>query len=220
MSLDRSRTASLAQAASLALLAGWAALAHAAPAPPPADFGGKATETLRLAARVVETGDAQGLPFIIVDKVGARVFAFDGEGRLRGAVPALLGSAHGDDSPAGIGAMRLADIKPEQRITPAGRFEAHLGPDLGPHDVLWIDYGAAISLHRVVTAKASERRAQRLATPSTLDNRISYGCINVPVRFYEEVVAPLFKPASGIVYILPESRPVEQVFAWAAEPRR
>ncbi|MDB5672465.1 MAG: L,D-transpeptidase [Alphaproteobacteria bacterium] len=214
-------TARLARrGASLALLAGWTALAQAAPAAPPGDFGAKATETLRIAARVVETGDAQGLPFVIVDKVGARVFAFDGGGRLRGAVPALLGAAHGDDSPAGIGTMRLADIRPDQRITPAGRFEAHLGPDLGPRDVLWIDYAAAISLHRVVTAKASERREQRLATRSTLDNRISYGCINVPVRFYEDVVQPLFKPASGIVYILPETRPIEQVFAWAAEPRR
>jgi hypothetical protein len=197
---------------------GWAALAQAAPSP--GELGAKSAETLRLAARVIESGDAQGHPFLIVDKVGARVYAFDAGGRLRGAVPALLGAAHGDDSPAGVGAMKLADIRPEQRVTPAGRFEAHLGPDLGPHDVLWIDYGAAISLHRVVTGKPAERRAQRLATPSSLDNRISYGCINVPVRFYEDVVQPLFKPASGIVYILPESRPIEQLFSWAAEPRR
>jgi hypothetical protein len=39
----------------------------------------------------------------------------------------------------------------------------------------------------------------------TLDNRISYGCIKVPVEFYESVVRPLFD-SSGIVYILPETR--------------
>ena len=32
----------------------------------------------------------------------------------------------------------------------------------------------------------------QLASPSVLDNRISYGCINVPAAFYDKVVAPAF----------------------------
>jgi hypothetical protein len=42
--------------------------------------------------------DNRALPFIVIDKVNAKVFAFDGVGVLRGTAPALLGMAHGDDS--------------------------------------------------------------------------------------------------------------------------
>jgi hypothetical protein len=157
------------------------------------------------------TDDTHGLPFVIVDKVAARVFAFDRRGILIGATPALLGLARGDDSVPGIGVLRLADIAPGQRITPAGRYQAHLGANLAGHRILWVDYDAAISLHPVVTSNAAEHRLQRLTTPSILDNRISYGCINVPARFYAAVIQPLFAPADGIVYILPETRPLDSL---------
>jgi hypothetical protein len=65
----------------------------------------------------------------------------------------------------------------------------------------------------VVNGKPSERRLQRLTTASTLDNRISYGCINVPVAFYEGVVRPIFKGTNGIVYVLPETKPLHEVFS-------
>lgn len=161
-------------------------------------------EAARLVASVVSRGDTHGLPFLVVDKVEAKVFAFDAQGRLLGSSAALVGVAQGDVSPEGIGDRRLADIPPADRITPAGRFEAALGRNLAAKDILWIDYDAALSLHRVATGVASERRLQRLATPTTLDNRISYGCINVPAAFYDGVVLPLFRPANGLVYILPE----------------
>jgi hypothetical protein len=124
----------------------------------------------------------------------------------------LLGLGKGDKSPDGIGSRKLSSISPAERITPAGRFVAALGENLGGKDILWVDYDAAISLHRVDTAKPAERRLQRLATPAVSDNRISYGCINVPAQFYETTVSPLFKGTAGIVYILPETRSVEDVF--------
>ena len=76
-----------------------------------------------------------------------------------------------------------------------------------------MDYAAAISLHRVITTSPKEHRLQRLATPSALDNRISYGCINVPAKFYETVVSPAFTGTDGIVYILPETKSLRQVFS-------
>lgn len=162
-------------------------------------------EATALAAWIVAKRDAHGLPFIIIDKVHAQVVAFAADGVVRATTPALLGAARGDVSPPGIGSLKLSQITPEMRITPAGRFEVGFGADLGPHDVLWVDYDTAISLHRVVTGNAAEHRLQRLATPSVADNRISFGCINVPVRFYEGVIQPLFRPANGIAYILPET---------------
>ncbi|MDB5417089.1 MAG: hypothetical protein JWP50_508, partial [Phenylobacterium sp.] len=73
-------------------------------------------------------------------------------------------------------------------------------------------YADAISLHRVITTKPKERRLQRLATPTPADNRISYGCINVPARFYDSVVRAAFTGTNGVVYILPEVRSLASVF--------
>ncbi len=159
------------------------------------------------------SGDRKPLPFVIVDKKDARVFVFDSHGRILGAAPALLGAAVGDDAAPGIGDRALSDIRQEEKTTPAGRFVAALGGNMRGEDVLWVDYDTATSMHRVLTTNPKERRAQRLATPTASDNRISYGCINIPVRFYEDVVRPAFTGTFGIVYVLPETRPARQVFA-------
>ena len=151
------------------------------------------------------------MPFLIVDKVRAKVFVFDGAGVLQGASMVLLGKARGDDSPPGIGDRPLMEIRPEERITPAGRFVVALGHDF-KQDVLWIDYDTAVSLHRVVVGNPGDHRRQRLATMSTLDKRISYGCINVPEKFYDGVVLGAFTGTNGIAYILPEAHKLEDVF--------
>lgn len=202
-------------AASLAAVAG--SPAHAAiPASPSAqasfDKLKPSADATRVLGWVVASGDNLELPFVIVDKVGARVFAFDRAGALKGSAPGLMGLGRGDISPAGIGQRRLADIAPAERITPAGRFIAGLGNDLGEADILWVDYDNAISLHRVIAGNRNDRRLQRLASPSADDNRISYGCINVPVKFFEGVILPLFNKTNGIVYVLPEATPLGEVF--------
>ncbi len=170
------------------------------------------TAARQVTAWVLETADNQGLPFLIVDKINARVLAFDREGRLLGTAPVLLGLARGDTSPPGIGDRPLSGIAPGERITPAGRFQASMGENLGGKGILWIDYDAALSLHPVVTTRAADRRLQRLATTTAEDNRISYGCVNVPVTFYDEIVQPAFSSTTGVVYILPESRSLAEVF--------
>ncbi|MDB5474741.1 MAG: hypothetical protein JWP49_252 [Phenylobacterium sp.] len=196
-------------------LAGTSAAAAPAAGPGRADFHGQAASppARDVADWVVASGDNHGMAFVIIDKVQARLFVFAPDGRLRGASAALLGLARGDDSVPGIGERKLATIRPEERTTPAGRFVASLGADLGIKDVVWVDYADAISLHRVITTKPKERRLQRLATPTPLDNRISYGCINVPAKFYDTVVRPAFTGASGVVYILPEVRSLGATFA-------
>jgi len=173
----------------------------------------KSQDARRVADWVVDSGDNHGLPFVIVDKVDAKVFVFYADGRLRGAAPALLGLARGDDSVPGIGNRKMSSMRPEERTTPAGRFVASLGCNLHGKDVLWVDYNGAVSLHRVVTNNPKERRLQRLASPTPLDKRISYGCINVPATFYNNVVSPAFTGTYGIVYVLPESRSISEIFA-------
>jgi hypothetical protein len=161
---------------------------------------------------IATSADNRALPFMVIDKLNAKVFVFDRQGKLQGATASLLGLGRGDDSAPGIGQRKLATISPEDRTTPAGRFEAALGHDF-EQDILWIDYDAALSLHRVIAGNPKERRHQRLASPSPLDNRISYGCINVPAKFYDAIVVPAFTGTVGIVYILPETKPLGAVFA-------
>src|SRR5450830_585862 len=162
---------------------------------------------------VVDSGDNHSMPFVIVDKKDAKVFVFNADGRLRGAAPALLGLARGDDAVPGIGDRKLSSIRPEERTTPAGRFVAALGRNFRGKEILWVDYDGAVSMHPVVSTSPKERRLQRLATPTPLDNRISYGCINVPVKFFGNVVGPAFTGTNGIVYVLPETRLAREVFA-------
>ena len=153
------------------------------------------------------------MPFAIVDKTNAKVFVFDAQGRLRGAAAALLGLARGDDAMPGVGDRALSSIRPEERTTPAGRFVAALDRNLRGKEILWVNYDDAISMHPVLTTKPAERRPQRLATATPLDNRISYGCINVPAKFYENVVRPAFTGTDGIVYVLPDPRSAREIFA-------
>lgn len=181
-------------------------------------LGEPASEAARqMADWVVRSGDNHGRPFLIIDKVAAKVFVFRLDGQLRGAAPALLGLTRSDETVPGIGERRLATITAAERTTPAGRYVAYIGKDL-TSDVLWIDYQSALSLHRVITT-GKDHRLQRLATTTPDDNRISYGCINVPISFYETVVLPAFDRTDGIVYILPEVRPLAEVFpGYAAAP--
>ncbi|MDO8788397.1 MAG: hypothetical protein Q7J42_10050 [Sulfuritalea sp.] len=169
-------------------------------------------DTRYMADWIADSGDNRNMPFAIIDKKNARVFVFAADARLRGASPALLGLAVGDDATPGIGDRPLSSIRPEERTTPAGRFVAALDRNLGGKEILWVDYDGAVSMHPVVSAKPEERRLQRLASPTPLDNRISYGCINVPAKFFETVVHPAFSGTNGIVYVLPETRPVSGFF--------
>jgi len=166
----------------------------------------------QLADWIVTSGDNHGMSFVIVEKPQAEVFVFDAGGKILGTAPCLIGVQPGDDSAPGVGTMTLAQITPDMRTTPAGRFVSSLGPDLGKKDVLWVDYTDAISLHRVVNNVRSQRRPERLASPTPLDNRISWGCINVPAKFFDRVVQPAFTGTSGIVYILPEIKTMRDVF--------
>lgn len=157
--------------------------------------------------------DSAGKAFAIVDKKDARLYVFDELQRLVGSSPVLLGSAYGDESASDVGRQaQQARVAPADRTTPAGRFVSEPGRNLGGEDVVWLDYGAAFAIHRLRADAAQERRARRLATPSPDDNRMSLGCVVVPVAFYERVVRPLLGSRRGIVYVLPETRPVQALW--------
>lgn len=188
-----------------------ATLVHA---PRAADFGAEpvSDEARLVANRVVITDDNGGLGFIVIDKKNARLHVFDAQAVLRGSSPVLLGSALGDDSVEGIGTRPLDQVRPQERTTPAGRFRAEPGHNTSGEDIVWVDYDAAVSMHRVRTHDGSEQRLQRMSTPTADDNRISYGCINIPSAFYDAHVQKLFATRHAMVYVLPDVKNLQQVF--------
>ena len=179
-----------------------------------ADFGAhNPSEDARFVAdRVAQTQDNGNAEFIIIDKPLARMYVFDARAQLRGVTPVLLGAAYGDFSVPGVGSKPLSQIKLAERTTPAGRFVAERGHDTGGADVVWVDYDAAVSIHRVINSSPAQRRLQRLATSTVADKRISWGCINVPVNFYESFIRPIFANQRAVVYVLPDSSPVREIF--------
>ena len=149
-----------------------------------------------------------GRPFLLLDKRLAHAWVFDSNAQMVGSTPVLLGAATGDESVPGIGEKPIASILPHERTTPAGRFHMEPGKNAKGERIYWVDYGAAVSLHRVRAANVKERRLERLATHDPGDNRISYGCINVPEAFYNDVIDGQFASGQGSIYILPEMRPL------------
>ena len=67
-------------------------------------------------------------------------------------------------------------------------------------------------MHRVINKVRSERRPERLASPSSDDNRISFGCINIPVDFFNRRISPVFGKQRGVAYVLPEVKTFAEVF--------
>lgn len=183
-----------------------AAAAEPAPLPAPSE----------MAARVLrwigKTDDNGKLPYIIVDKQNASMQVFDADGKPLGRAPVLVGIATGDTSSPGVGTKKLAELGPAEKTTPAGRFVAKFGYASAHEKVLWVDYADSVAMHAVITGNKKERRLQRINSPTSADNRITFGCINVPTKFYAKIVRPLFLKTGGVIYVLPDTKPVEDVF--------
>jgi hypothetical protein len=175
---------------------------------PPRDLSAAAA---RVSSWVNATGDNRGLAYVIVDKPSAAVFLFDGTGARIADGPALVGLALGDEATPGIGSKSLEKIGPAEKTTPAGRYYARFGKAAGGVKVLWVDYATSVALHTIPPATMADRR-KRMLSPEIDDNRVTYGCINVPKAFYQAGVVPRFTKKGGYVYILPDEKPLEDVF--------
>ena len=161
---------------------------------------------------MIDANDHQGLPLAIVDKRDARIYVFEPTGRLIGASVVLLGATLGDQIVPDATLRTPGRPAPDERTTPASRFDSAPGRNNKGEAIVWVDYGASFAIHRLRAAPAAERRAARLASPTPEDKRISLGCVVVPVAFYDGVVAPSLGSGRGVVYVLPESRPARAMF--------
>lgn len=161
--------------------------------------GNPSAEVLRFARWAVESRDSSGLPFIVVDKTRARLFAFDSAGRIRASTPVLLGSSTGDDA--------------AEAVTPAGRFVTDSQASAKEEGIVWANAEAAVALHAMPSERSPGRGLQRLASGRVEDKRISDGSLHVSGDFYREYLSALRTQAS-VAYVLPEVLPVQQVFSF------
>ncbi len=196
----RSRTKSKSKAKAVAVVA------------PPLLLPPQSEPASRMLAWIAAEHDNKGLPYVVIDKPAASLLLFSAKGEFLGQTPVLLGVGIGDDSSPGVGAKNLADIGPAERTTPAGRFVSKFGRAFGHQRVIWVDYANSVALHAVITTHKNEHRVERLQSPTPDDNRISFGCINVGTKFYTGKLTPLFQKKGGVVYILPDTKSLDDVF--------
>lgn len=214
--LGTSRVLAVALLAAVALPAARAAGAahapiarHAAPAVSVA----LTDDARELVHDVLKSRDHAGRPFAVVDKKQARIWVYDGSGRLRGASPVLLGQARGDDIAPDVGLhAQEGEVPFAERTTPAGRFAAEPGVNASGEPIIWVDYNSAFAIHRVRGGRALKPRLERLGSGDPADSRVSYGCVVVPVRFYEDVVQRWLGQGRSTVYVLPEQAPAREIF--------
>jgi hypothetical protein len=161
--------------------------------------------------------DNGNMYYLVLDKPNAQVYFFHPAGHMIAAAPVLLGMGKGDKMLVS-NATPMSGMPPNKRITPAGRFVSRLGIDSHGKELLILDYDAALSLHPIVKGTPKENRAGRMASVTAEDNRVSFGCINVPVAFYSNVVSPSLKNTQGVVYILPETSTAGSLFGFQTAP--
>jgi hypothetical protein len=157
--------------------------------------------------------DNGNMYYLVLDKSNAQVYFFHPAGHLVAVAPALLGMGKGDKMLV-ANATPMSGMPPQKRITPAGRFVSRLGIDSHGKELLILDYDAALSLHPIVKGTPKENRAGRMASVTSEDNRVSFGCINVPAAFYSNVVSASLKNTQGVVYILPETSTAGELFGF------
>lgn len=205
-----------------ALFAAWAVACSAAAGgrPDPAFARQALAGDAQLVAQwIADSGDADGKPYLIVDKKSARVFVFDRRGRQVASTAVLLGSARGDQSAPGVGEHAQQGAVPEdERTTPAGRFATQPGRNLDGESIVWFDYDAALAIHRVRPGRSQAARQARLASGTPDERRVSAGCVVVPVAFFLGVIEPMFGRSPGVVYVLPETQDARGLFTQIETP--
>ncbi|NML44104.1 hypothetical protein HHL11_10115 [Ramlibacter sp. G-1-2-2] len=181
---------------------------------PLADFGketGAPEDVVHVANWVSYTRNAGRKSFVIIDKKQAQMYVFDPQGKLKSRSTVLLGKAVGDQV-AQVGNTPISKLKESDKTTPAGRFPTVLGKDNHHADIIWIDYKNSLSIHRMASVSASERRAERMGSDDPKEHRISNGCVNVPAGFYNSVLHPTVRKYGAVVYVLPETKTPQQAF--------
>lgn len=83
-----------------------------------------------------------------------------------------------------------------------GCFEFVLGWNLFGNDVVWVDYDVVVFMYCVCFINFKECWLECLVMLMVVDNRISWGCINVLVVFFDWIVWFNLGYGCVVVYVL------------------
>ncbi|MFC5497732.1 L,D-transpeptidase [Caenimonas terrae] len=155
--------------------------------------------------------DNRDRAFAIVDKKEGKIYVFDRKGRLAGTSPALVGKSSGDMDEPGVGHLEVSQLTTEQRKTPAGRFNSLPAADHAA-EIIWFDYDAGLAIHQLASDSTYVPRMSRLRSPDPAGRRITAGCVAVPVEFFAKIVRPVLGARAGVVYVLPDTLPINDFF--------
>ena len=179
---------------------------------PKADFKGvEASRDIRLVAEW-QVRQGHGKSFVMLDKINGLIYAFDGKGVLLAKAPSLYGASGKDLLSEESASKTMDQMTTADKVTPAGVFGAKgVNNSSYGFTVNFAEYKTgAIAIHIVYLGTPSENRQYRLDSKSPLDNRISYGCINVPAEFMSVMKAHFSK--DSVVIVLPELQSAESFF--------
>lgn len=159
-----------------------------------------------LAGRVLGLADHGHQPFAIVDKQAALLAVYHADGTLAAVSTALLGRDIGDQLVPGVGERaQTGRLLPGDATTPGGRFVSSPGHNRFGEAVVWVDFSAALAIHRLRPGANQPERARGLASVNPRHKRMSAGCVVVSAAFYQAVVEPVLGRSQATVYVLPES---------------
>ena len=152
--------------------------------------------------------------FMVADKPNGMLHIFKEDGSHALSDPTLYGKDKGDVLAA------VSSLEGGPKITPAGKFTMKESPAdyAGGTSLILMeskDYTGYIAVHAADTSTPSEKRLQRLETPTTEDNRISYGCINTKHDTFINKIKPnISKLDGGMIFVLPDAQEqTAQMFA-------
>lgn len=167
----------------------------------------------RLLSAILDTNANEDMAFVVADKPTATMYVFDKLGNLKGSSPVLLGVTKGDKNT--LSSLSSRANNPLLRTTPSGIYTTKSIK----HEQYKKEYGhewlvqlvettagdnSTTAIHGVYVHTPSEQRQARLDSKSIEDNRASWGCLNAPVQFMQDVVQPTFENENGKVFITPE----------------
>ena len=164
---------------------------------------GSSPQVHRIASWIIATNDHGDLPFVVIDKSHAKLFAFNGSGRLLGSTLVTMDRGHGMPSASAS--------------APAGRFVADNWHSGGAGRIGWANSAAVFYVH----GTASAASAQPMQSEASPHHAIAGASLQVPEDFYRRYLEPLGHQGS-VAYVLPgalPSQPDSNSYVEADPPR-
>ncbi|MFH1201167.1 MAG: L,D-transpeptidase family protein [bacterium] len=143
--------------------------------------------------------------YVIIDKPTATMYVIGQDKKLRGSFPVLLGKTKGEMPNK---ADPDSDDAGAQATTPAGKYKLSY-KKIATSDFLeykgkiFSIYGSDdLGLH-MTYPKEHKKRTEALNTPTTDDNRMTYGCINVSEENFQKYLISINENA--LLFITPDN---------------